>query len=79
MRRIAPPGGYARPTNAAAAPSPSVDLYWLPLGAGDASRLVRWSGSAYEAIVARSRAVSDATSTTPPWRFTLTEPAPSSR
>jgi hypothetical protein len=32
---------------------PAVDLYWLPLGAGDASRLVRWSGLAFEAIVAR--------------------------
>ena len=54
MRRTAIPGGSARPRNPAAAPSASVDLYWLPLGAGDASRLVRWSGSAYEAIVARS-------------------------
>jgi hypothetical protein len=36
-----------------AAPTSSVDLYWLPLGAGDASRLVRWSGRAFEAIVAR--------------------------
>jgi hypothetical protein len=34
-------------------PVASVDLYWLPLGAGDASRLVRWSGLAFEAIVAR--------------------------
>ena len=32
---------------------PSVDLYWLPLGAGDSSRLVRWSGLAFEAITAR--------------------------
>ncbi|MCW2834538.1 MAG: hypothetical protein JWN68_2491 [Nocardioides sp.] len=31
----------------------SVDLFWLPLGAGEASRLVRWSGIAFEAIVAR--------------------------
>ncbi len=31
----------------------SVDLYWLPLGAGDGSRLVRWSGLVFEAIVAR--------------------------
>jgi hypothetical protein len=30
-----------------------VDLYWLPLGAGDAPHVVRWSGRAYEAIVAR--------------------------
>jgi hypothetical protein len=30
-----------------------VDLYWLPLGAGKA--VVRWSGRAYEAIVARWR------------------------
>lgn len=33
--------------------SASVELFWLPLGAGDASRLVRWTGIAFEAIVAR--------------------------
>jgi hypothetical protein len=31
----------------------SVDLYWLPLGAGDASRCVRWNGRIYEALAAR--------------------------
>ena len=31
----------------------SVDLLWLPLGAGDNSGLVRWSGRAFEAISAR--------------------------
>jgi hypothetical protein len=30
----------------------SVDLYWLPLGAGDAGRCVRGSGRLYEAMVA---------------------------
>jgi hypothetical protein len=30
-----------------------VDLYWLPLGAGEPLGLVRWSGRSYEAIVAR--------------------------
>ena len=30
----------------------SVDLFWIPLGAGDAFFLVRWSGRAYEALVA---------------------------
>ena len=30
-----------------------VDLYWLPLGAGDASRCVRWNGRIYEALAAR--------------------------
>jgi len=30
-----------------------VDLYWLPLGAGDASGCVRWNGRAFEAIAAR--------------------------
>lgn len=30
----------------------SVDLYWLPLGAGDARRIVRWSGRLFEALVA---------------------------
>ena len=29
-----------------------VDLYWIPLGAGDAFFTVRWSGRAYEALVA---------------------------
>ena len=29
-----------------------VDLFWLPLGAGDAPAVVRWSGRIYEAIVA---------------------------
>ena len=39
----------------------SVDLYWLPLGAGDAGRCVRFSGRLYEALVAtqRHRAKSD--------------------
>ena len=31
----------------------SVDLYWLPLGAGDASHCVRWNGRIYEALAAR--------------------------
>jgi hypothetical protein len=31
----------------------SVDLYWLPLGAGDAHPSVRWSGRLFEALVAR--------------------------
>lgn len=30
-----------------------IDLYWLPLGAGDASRWVRFSGLVYEALAAR--------------------------
>ncbi len=52
-------GRAVSPENSDVAPdpvatyAPSVELYWLPLGAGDASRLVRWSGSAFEAIVAR--------------------------
>jgi hypothetical protein len=29
-----------------------VDLYWLPLGAGDASGCARWNGRVFEAIVA---------------------------
>lgn len=36
---------------AGAAPA-GVDLFWLPLGAGAAFRLVRWSGRAYEAAAA---------------------------
>ena len=35
------------PTNAA-----SVELYWLPLGAGDTPAVVRWSGRAFDALVA---------------------------
>lgn len=31
----------------------SVDLFWLPLGAGDPLQLVRWSGRAYESLAAR--------------------------
>jgi hypothetical protein len=31
----------------------SVDLYWLPLGSGDAHPSVRWSGRLFEALVAR--------------------------
>lgn len=31
---------------------PSVDLYWLPLGAGQGGQCVRGSGRAYEALVA---------------------------
>ena len=38
--------------NADTAPSASVDLFWLPLGAGDTSGLVRSSGWAFEAAVA---------------------------
>jgi hypothetical protein len=30
-----------------------VDLYWLPLGAGDGSGCVRWNGHFYEAFAAR--------------------------
>jgi hypothetical protein len=30
-----------------------VELYWIPLGAGDNTRCVRWSGHAFEALAAR--------------------------
>jgi hypothetical protein len=30
----------------------SVELYWLPLGAGDTPAIVRWSGRAFDALVA---------------------------
>lgn len=33
--------------------SPGVELLWIPLGAGDGGRVVRGSGRAYEALVAR--------------------------
>ncbi len=32
-----------------------VDLYWLPLGAGDALGCVRWNGRIFEAIMARQQ------------------------
>jgi len=31
----------------------AVDLYWLPLGAGEANSCVRWNGRVFEAVVAR--------------------------
>ena len=31
---------------------PSVDLLWIPLGAGASVPLVRWNGRAYEALAA---------------------------
>jgi hypothetical protein len=31
----------------------SVELYWLPLGAGDVSGSVRWNGRVFEAVAAR--------------------------
>jgi hypothetical protein len=31
----------------------SVDLYWLPLGAGDNTQCVRTNGRVFEAITAR--------------------------
>ena len=34
-------------------PTASVDLFWLPLGAGGTSRLVRWSGRVFEEIDSR--------------------------
>ena len=42
-----------RPTPLGPQDRASVDLYWLPLGAGDASRCVRWNGRIYEALAAR--------------------------
>lgn len=40
-------------THAANQPLGNVELFWLPLGAGDRSRLVRWTGRVFEALVAR--------------------------
>ena len=31
----------------------SLDLYWIPLGAGDPLPIVRWNGRLYEAVDAR--------------------------
>ncbi|CAN5463193.1 hypothetical protein BH11ACT8_BH11ACT8_03760 [soil metagenome] len=36
----------------AGAPETAVDLLWIPLGAGEASPVVRWSGRAFEQLVA---------------------------
>jgi hypothetical protein len=33
----------------------AVNLYWLPLGAGETSGCVRWNGRAYESFLARCR------------------------
>jgi hypothetical protein len=38
--------------NAGRAEGSSVDLFWLPLGAGDASHCVRWNGRVFEAFAA---------------------------
>ena len=40
-------------TNAHTTEGSSVDLYWLPLGAGEAYPTVRWSGRLFEALMAR--------------------------
>lgn len=39
-------------TNQETSARASVDLYWLPLGAGDALPVVRWNGRVFEALVA---------------------------
>jgi hypothetical protein len=40
-------------TSSAVAHATSVDLYWIPLGAGGRIPLVRWSGRLFEALAAR--------------------------
>jgi hypothetical protein len=40
-------------TRTPAAPPSYVDLYWLPLGAGDNTGCVRWNGRIFEAVTAR--------------------------
>lgn len=35
--------------------APGIELLWIPLGAGGGGRVVRGSGRAYEALVARRR------------------------
>jgi hypothetical protein len=35
------------------ADSGAVDLYWMPLGAGDGTGCVRWNGRIFEAMAAR--------------------------
>jgi len=41
------------PTSTGGRDAASVDLYWLPLGAGDASHCVRLNGRLFEAVAAR--------------------------
>lgn len=40
-------------TQESGTPGAAVDLYWIPLGAGDASHCVRGNGRLYESMVAR--------------------------
>ena len=61
-------GGATRPPGAAGA----VDLYWLPLGAGD--HVVKRFGRLYETVVAAREHQSRATCITPPSRCTSTGP-----
>jgi hypothetical protein len=49
--RPASPAGGSGPSSASEQGGASVDLYWLPLGAGGHS--VRWNGRIFEAIAAR--------------------------
>lgn len=46
-------GDGAVTTNQAPAPTASVNLYWLPLGAGDNTHCVRTNGRIFEAVTAR--------------------------
>ena len=41
------------PDQAPLCPEFAVDLFWIPLGAGEASPLVRWSGRAFEYVASR--------------------------
>jgi hypothetical protein len=47
-------------------PLASIDLYWIPLGAG--AHVVRLSGKAYEAIKASPSIAHGTPYISPPWR-----------
>ena len=63
----------------AGAPAPHVDLYWIPLGAGDTSGCVRWNGRLFEVALAIREHRRPLDLTTPRWSCTSAGPGTSSR
>ena len=50
------------------ADSGAVDLYWMPLGAGDGTGCVRWNGRIFEAMRRATSTAARSTCITPRWR-----------
>jgi hypothetical protein len=78
MKRRAKPGAAGRDevtTGPHTPPRAKCRSDLVALGAGDASRLVRWTELVFEATVAGTHTAHDATSTTPRRRSASTEPA----